>query len=106
MIASLPLFWVFTLPTRAQWMGLMVVRVVMVIGRTFFLYAMQAGEASVIAPFIYVTLVFIMLLDLIVLGVVPDAVSQAGAGIILSCGAYIGFLEHRQLRHMAQDNAA
>ena len=87
-------------------MGLRAVRVVMVTGRTFFLYAMWAGEASVIAPFIYATLVFVVLLDLIVLGVVPDAVSLAGAGIILSCGVYIGFREHRQLRQMARDNVA
>ena len=31
-IASLPLFWVFTMPTTAQWMGLMAVGVVMVTG--------------------------------------------------------------------------
>ena len=104
-VASLPLFWVFTMPTTAQWMGLMAVGVVMVTGQTLFLYAMRAGEASLIAPFIYATLVFVVLLDLIVLGVVPDAVSLAGAGIILSCGVYIGFREHRQLRHPAQDGA-
>ncbi len=104
-VASLPLFWVFTMPTTAQWMGLMAVGVVMVTGQTSFLYAMRAGEASLIAPFIYATLVFVVLLDLIVLGVVPDGVSLAGAGIILSCGVYIGFREHRQRRHPAQDGA-
>ena len=46
-----------------------------------------------------------VLLDLIVLGIVPDAVTLTGAGIILSCVVYIGFREHWQLRHMAQDNA-
>ena len=105
-VASLPLFWVFTMPTKAQWMGLMAVGVVMVTGQTLFLYAMRAGEASLIAPFIYATVVFVVLLDLIVLGMVPDAVSLAGAGIILSCGVYIGFREHRQLRYMARNNAA
>ena len=93
------------MPTTAQWMGLMAVGVVMVTGQTLFLYAMRAGEASLIAPFIYATLVFVVLLDLIVLGVVPDGVSLAGAGIILSCGVYIGFREHRQRRHPAQDGA-
>ena len=87
-------------------MGLMAVGVVMVTGQTLFLYAMRAGEASLIAPFIYATLVFVMLLDLLVLGVVPDAISLAGAGIILSCGVYIGIREHWQLRHMARDYAA
>ena len=105
-VASLPLFWVFTMPTKAQWMGLMAVGVVMVNGQTLFLYAMRAGEASLIAPFIYATVVFVVLLDLIVLGVVPDVVSLAGAGIILLCGVYIRYREHRQLRQLARDNVA
>ena len=84
----------------------MAVGVVMVTGQTLFLYAMRAGEASLIAPFIYATVVFVVLLDLIVLGMVPDAVSLAGAGIILSCGVYIGYREHRQLRQLARDNVA
>ena len=32
-VASLTLFWVFTMPTTAQWMGLMAVGVVMVLAR-------------------------------------------------------------------------
>ena len=102
-IASLPLFWVFTMPTKAQWMALMAVGVVMVTGQTLFLYAMRVSEASLIAPFIYATLVFVVLLDLIVLGILPDAVSLAGAGIILSCGIYICFREHRQGRQLSPD---
>ncbi len=105
-IASLPLFWVLAMPTMVQWMGLMAVGVVVVTGQTLLLYAMRAGEASLIAPFIYAMLVFVVLLDLLVLGVVPDARSLAGAGIILSCGVYIGIREHWQLRNMAWDYAA
>ncbi len=105
-IAGLPLFWVLTMPTTAQCMGLMAVGVVMVTGQTVFLYAMQAGDPSLSDPFIYATLVLVVLLDLIVLGVVPDAVSLAGAGIILPCGVYIGFREYRQLLHMARDDLA
>ncbi len=105
LVASVPLFWVFALPTTVQWMGLAAVGGIMVTGQTLFLYAMRAAEASLVAPFIYATLVFVVLLDLIVLGVVPDAVSLTGAGIILLCGVYIGFREHRQRRHLAQKDA-
>ena len=104
-IASMPLFWVFTAPTTAQWFALMAVGGVMVTGQMLFLYAMRAAEASLIAPFIYATLVFVVLLDLIVLGVVPDAISLTGAGIILSCGVYIGFREHLQHRAVAGQKA-
>ena len=106
LVASVPLFWVFTVPTTVQWMGLAAVGGIMVAGQTLFLYAMRAGEASLIAPFIYATLVFVVLLDLIVLGVVPDAISLTGAGIILSCGVYIGFREHRQRRRLLQEGTA
>ena len=57
-IASLPLVWLFTMPTMVQWMGLMAVGVVLVSSQILFLCAIRAGEASLIAPFIYATLVF------------------------------------------------
>ena len=97
-IATVPLLWVFTMPTAAQWGALAAVGVIMVAGQTLFLFAMRAGEASLVAPFIYATLLFVALLDLAVLGVVPDAMSLTGAGIIIACGSYIAFREHRQRR--------
>ena len=97
-IATLPLLWVFSMPTPTQWMALMAVGVIMVAGQTLFLFAMRAGEASLVAPFIYATLVFVVLMDLAVLGVVPDAISLTGAAIIIACGSYIAVREHRQRR--------
>jgi len=95
-IATVPLVWVFSMPTAAQWGALAAVGVIMVAGQTLFLFAMRAGEASLVAPFIYATLVFVALLDLVVLGVVPDVISLIGAGIIIACGSYIAIREHRQ----------
>ena len=76
-IASVPLFWVFTMPTATQWAGLAAVGVIMVAGQTLFLFAMRDGEASLVAPFIYATLVFVVLMDLAVLGVVPAPREQS-----------------------------
>ncbi|MEC7211664.1 MAG: DMT family transporter [Pseudomonadota bacterium] len=97
-IATVPLAWLFRMPTLAQWGALAAVGVIMVAGQTLFLFAMRAGEASLVAPFIYATLVFVVLMDLAVLGVVPDAVSLSGAGVIIACGSYIAMREHRQRR--------
>jgi len=54
------------------------------------------SDASLVAPFIYATLIFVMLFDFGVLVVVPDLISLAGAGVIITCGSYIAIREHRQ----------
>jgi drug/metabolite transporter (DMT)-like permease len=94
-LASLPLLLVFDMPSATQWVGLMAVGVVMVTGQMLFLFAMRVSNASLIAPFIYATLIFVMLFDFAVLRVVPDVISLAGAGIIITCGSYIAWREYR-----------
>lgn len=95
-VATIPLFFTFEMPNAAQWGALAAVGVVMVTGQMLFLFAMRSSDASLVAPFIYATLIFVMLFDFGVLGVVPDLISLAGAGIIISCGSYIAIREHRQ----------
>ena len=56
----------------------------------------RSSEAGLVAPFIYATLIFMMLFDFGVLGVVPDLISLAGAGVIITCGSYIAIREHLQ----------
>ena len=94
-LASLPLFFVFDMPSATQWVGLAAVGVVMVTGQMLFLFAMRISNASLIAPFIYATLIFVMLFDFAVLRVVPDVISLTGACIIITCGSYIAWREYR-----------
>jgi drug/metabolite transporter (DMT)-like permease len=94
-LASLPLFFVFAMPSATQWVGLVAVGVVMVTGQMLFLFAMRTSNASLIAPFIYATLIFVMMFDFAVLRVVPDVISLAGACIIVTCGSYIAWREYR-----------
>ena len=95
-VATIPLFFTFEMPNAAQWGALAAVGVVMVTGQMLFLFAMRSSDASLVAPFIYATLIFVMLFDFGVLGVVPDLISLAGATIIICCGSYIAIREHRQ----------
>ena len=95
-LATLPLIHVFAAPTPAQWVALVAVGGLMVTGQMMFLFAMRASDASLVAPFIYSTLVFVALMDLAVLGVVPDMVSVGGMAIIIASGSYIALREHRQ----------
>ena len=95
-VASVPLAFVFEAPTSLQWTALVGVGVLMTTGQMLFLLSMRANDASLVAPFIYATLIFVVLLDLLVLGVVPDLVSFTGMTIIIASGCYIALREHRQ----------
>ncbi|MGB1873159.1 MAG: DMT family transporter [Candidatus Puniceispirillaceae bacterium] len=95
-VATVPLFFIFDMPSASQWAALAAVGGVMVTGQMLFLFAMRSSDASLVAPFIYATLIFVMLFDFGVLGVVPDFVSLAGTGIIIAGGSYIAIREQRQ----------
>lgn len=51
--------------------------------------AFRMGEASLIAPLEYTALVWGVLLDLSLWGVLPDAITWLGAGIIIASGLYL-----------------
>ena len=56
--------------------------------------AFRLGEASLIAPLEYSALVWGLLLDLSLWGVLPDAVTWLGAAIIIASGLYLIRREH------------
>ena len=58
-------------------------------GQFFFLNAMKGTETTFIAPFFYSTLVFVMILDLALFGVIPDIISLIGASLIILGGIFI-----------------
>ena len=51
--------------------------------------AFRRGEASLIAPLEYTALFWVVCLDLVLWGVLPDAVTWIGAGIIVASGLYL-----------------
>ena len=51
--------------------------------------AFRRGEASLIAPLEYTALFWVVCLDLLLWGVLPDAVTWIGAGIIVASGLYL-----------------
>ncbi len=51
--------------------------------------AFRLGEASLIAPLEYTALIWGVLLDLSLWGVLPDSVTWFGAGIIIASGLYL-----------------
>ena len=94
LLASIPLMFVFMMPTASQWLALTAVGVTMVIGQLLFLFAMKAIDASLVSPFIYSTLIFVGTLDYFILDVQPDAISLLGGAMIIASGSYIGLREN------------
>ena len=94
LLASIPLIFVFMMPTASQWLALTVVGVTMVIGQLLFLLAMKAVDASLVSPFIYSTLMFVGTLDYFILDVQPDAISLFGGALIIASGSYIAMREN------------
>ena len=94
LLASIPLIFVFMMPTASQWLALTVVGVTMVIGQLLFLLAMKAVDASLVSPFIYSTLMFVGTLDYFILDVQPDAISLFGGALIIASGSYIALREN------------
>lgn len=86
--------WVFQWPASpAVWAALAGVGVLMVSGQLLFLIANRLGEASYVAPFFYLSLVWAAVYDLAVFGVRPDAVSLLGAATVVAGGILMAWRE-------------
>ncbi|MDJ0825227.1 MAG: DMT family transporter [Rhodobacter sp.] len=94
-VASLAAYWVWQMPTGPQWAALAGIGVLMAAAQACYVNAVARADASLVVPFSYATLVFAALYDLAVFGVVPDAVSVAGALVIVAGGALLAWREGR-----------
>ena len=59
------------------------------LGQVFLTHAFRLGQASQIAPLEYTGLIWVVLLDLVVWRVLPDAMTWLGAAIIVASGLYL-----------------
>lgn len=85
----------------AQWLALAGVGVLMVSGQGLLLLAIARADASYVAPFLYMTLVWAALFDAAVFGTLPDAFSLAGAAIVVSGGLLMAWREAVLRRDLA-----
>ena len=72
LIGVFPMILFFKTPNIIQLIELVTIAGAMVLGQFFFLNAMKGTETTFIAPFFYSTLVFVMILDLALFGVIPE----------------------------------
>jgi drug/metabolite transporter (DMT)-like permease len=91
MSVLVPFYWVT--PTWQQVALGVGIGVASTAGHWIVVLAFRFADASVLAPFSYVQLVWVALLGYFVFGEVPDAWTFAGAGIIISSGVYTAHRE-------------
>lgn len=98
-IASLAVIPFWAPPAPGQWAALAGVGLFMACAQMAYVNAMARAEASFIVPFAYATLIFAALLDMAVFGKTPDAITLAGAAIIIAGAALLAWREARAKRN-------
>ncbi len=104
-IATVAVLWVWQAPTLAQWAIMATLGVCMALAQTCFVNGMARADASFVAPFSYLTLIFAALYDRLFFGVVPDSVTWIGAGIIVAGAVLLALRETRVPRNVPSPDA-
>lgn len=98
-LASVAALVVFEWPAfPATWAAMAALGTMMVIAQVLYLLANLRGEASLIAPFWYLVLVWAGVYDALIFDVWPDAVSITGSAIIVAGGLLMTAREMRLRR--------
>ncbi len=94
------------MPTISQTAFLAAAAGILSVGYTFSIAAMRVGEVSFVTPFRYSILVFALLLGFFVFDDVPDAISVAGALIVVGSGLFSFYRERLLARKEAISSAS
>lgn len=92
--AILPFHW--QAPTLGQWAILAIIGSLGAGGHLLVIHALQRAEASRVAPFTYVQLVWAMLASFVVFGDAPALTTLAGAAIIVASGLLLYRLDLKE----------
>lgn len=101
--AILPFYWVT--PDLEGGAIFMLTGVLGVLGQYLVIRALQEGEASIVAPFIYTQIIWATIFGFFLFGNFPDLWTFIGAGIVIGSGIYIWHRE-RLRANAAQKSAA
>lgn len=80
-------------PGALQWTILVLIGLAGGVGHYTLALAHRYAPASVLAPFLYQQILWMMLLGYLVFDDVPDAAVLAGGAIVVACGAYLLYRE-------------
>jgi len=83
-------------PTATQWLYLLAIGSTGALSQYWWILAFKAGEASVVAPFDYLRLLFAGLIGFIIFGELPDHWTLIGSAMIIGSTVYIAQREARR----------
>ena len=92
---SIAVPWVWVTPDAMGWLLLVATGVLGGGNQFLVIKAMQAATAATVAPFIYTTLVWAIIMGYLVFDAFPDAWTLLGAGLIVASGLYVARRERQ-----------
>ncbi len=105
-LATLPLLpWIWETPqTPLTWVVMFVAGAMGGFGHWLLILAHRLAPATVLAPFIYSQIVWMLLLGWLVFGQLPDRWTFIGAGIVIASGLYLLYRE--RVRHVPEESSS
>ena len=91
-------------PTLAQWGMMATIGVIGGVSHLIIIYAYRLPEVSLVAPFMYLNLLWAVGLGYLVFGDLPDQLTLLGAFIVAVCGLYVFFRE-TQLKRLQETDS-
>jgi drug/metabolite transporter (DMT)-like permease len=91
-------------PTLAQWGMMATIGVIGGVSHLIIIYAYRLAEVSLVAPFMYLNLLWAVGLGYLVFGDLPDQLTLLGAFIVAVCGLYVFFRE-TQLKRLQETDS-
>jgi len=91
-------YFVWQHPTPFQWFALISIGVVMICAQACYINAIAIADASYVAPFSYMTLIFVTLYDFVLFNQIPDHISLLGIFLILIGAILLAWREKINLK--------
>lgn len=93
LVATLPFGWI--MPRSEDWIILVGCGVFGGIGQVLLTQSYRFGDASLIAPFEYVSMVWAILVGYFLFSSLPSSTMLLGSGIVIASGLFVIYREHR-----------
>ncbi len=95
--ALMPFVW--QVPTAPEgWLAMLAVGFFGAVGHFILILANRYAEGSLLAPFMYVQMIWSVLFGFIVFGYLPDRYTWIGAGVVIAGGVYLAWRELLAIR--------
>ncbi len=89
---TLPTYWVWP-QTALQWSVMLIPGVAGVVGHYFLILAHRRAPASILAPFIYTQIAWMVTAGFLLFGDVPSISTLAGGAVVIASGLYLWYRE-------------